>query len=104
MALIGLVRVGKDPDEVRAQRELLEPICPRIFEERASRRRLVRNRPELLAALAAIGDDDMLVVTRARCLAQRMDHGFEVLLDLVDHGVAVKVLSSVAAGEHTADS
>lgn len=104
MALIGLVRVGTDPQDVKLQRQALEPICSRIVEETASRRRLITNRPGLLAAVAEVGDGDALTVTRARSLSTSMVDGLETLLDLVDRGVAVKVLEGLVAGEHTGDS
>ena len=104
MALIGLIRVGTDPQDARLQRQALEPICSRIVEETASRRRLIKNRPGLLAAVAEVGDGDALTVTHARSLSTSMVDGLETLLDLVDRGVAVKVLKGLAAGEHTGDS
>lgn len=104
MTLIGLVRVGADPQDVRLQRQALEPICARIVEETASPRRLIKNRPGLLAAVAEVGDGDVLTVTRARSLSTSMVDGLETLLDLVDRGVAVKVLEGLVAGEHTGDS
>ena len=104
MARIGLLRIGDDPHDVRLQKEALAPLCSDIVEEPASRRRLVQNRPELLAALAKVGSDDMLVVTRTRSLAQHTDDGLAVLIDIVDRGITVKVLTGIAAGEYTRDS
>lgn len=101
MARIGPLRIGDDPDEVRLQREALTPLCSDIVEEPASRRQHVQNRPELLAALTMVGSDDMLVVSRARSLAQRTDDGLAVLIDVVDRGFTIKVLTGIAAGEHT---
>lgn len=48
----------------------MAPQCSDIIGELASRRRLVQNRPELLTALAKVGSDDMLGVSRARSLAR----------------------------------
>lgn len=104
MARIGLLRIGDDPDDVRLQREALTPLCSDVVEEPASRRRLVQNRPELLTALAKVGTDDMLVVTRARSLPQHTDDGLAVLIDIIDRGTSVKVLTGIAAGEHTRHS
>ncbi|MFB9667528.1 recombinase family protein [Glutamicibacter nicotianae] len=101
MARIGLLRIGDDPDDARLQREALAPHCSDIVGEPASRRRLVQNRPELLTALAKVGSDDMLVVSRARRLAQHTDDGLAVLIDIIDRGITVKVLNGIAAGEHT---
>ncbi|KSU67851.1 recombinase family protein [Arthrobacter sp. NIO-1057] len=104
MARIGLLRIGDDPDDVRLQREALTPLCSDIVEEPVSRRRRVQNRPELLTALTKVGPDDMLVVTRARSLAQHTDDGVGVLTDIVDRGITVKVLTGIAAGEFTRNS
>lgn len=101
MTLIGLVRVTGDAHDVDRQLELLNPICARVFEEKASRRRLIKNRPQLLAALDHLRPGDMLVVTTTKHLAQSMLEGLDVLNDLIEQGEAVKVLEGIAAGDHT---
>lgn len=101
MTLIGLVRVTGDARDVEQQHELLDPICAHVFEENASRRRLIKNRPQLLAALDHLRPGDMLVVKKAKHLAQNMIDGLDVLNDLFEQGVAVKVLEGIAAGDHT---
>lgn len=100
MALIGLVRVTGDARDVERQHEVLDPSCARVFEEESSRRRLIENRPQLLAALEQLGTGDRLVVTKVRHLAQSMVDGWEVLIDLVEHGVAVGVLEGSDAGDY----
>lgn len=100
VAFIGLVRVADDPRDVARQHHALDPICTRVFEETASRRRLIKNRPQLLAAMGYLGPDDVLVVTKANHLAQSMIDGFDVLNDLFERGIAVKVLEGIAAGDH----
>lgn len=100
MALIGLVRVTEDARDVERQHEVLDPICARVFEEETSRRRLIENRPQLLAALEQLGTGDRLVVTKVRHLAQSMVDGWEVLIDLVEHGFAVRVLEGSDAGDY----
>jgi DNA invertase Pin-like site-specific DNA recombinase len=101
VTLIGLVRVTGDARDVDRQHELLDPICAHVFEEKASRRRLIKNRPQLLAALDHLRPGDVLVVTRAKHLAQSMLEGLDVLNDLFEQGVAVKILEGMAAGDHT---
>ncbi|WP_245605955.1 recombinase family protein [Promicromonospora kroppenstedtii] len=101
VTLIGLVRVTGDARDVERQHELLGPICARVFEEKVSRRRLIKNRPQLLAALDHLRPGDMLVVTTAKHLAQSMLEGLDVLNDLIEQGVAVKILEGMAAGDHT---
>lgn len=100
MTLIGLVRVTGDTRDVTRQHHALDPICTRVFEETASRRRLIKNRPELLAALDYLGPDDVLVVMKASHLAQSMIDGLDVLNELFERGIAVKVLEGIAAGDH----
>jgi DNA invertase Pin-like site-specific DNA recombinase len=101
VTLIGLVRVTGDAWDVDRQHELLGPICARVLEEKASRRRLIKNRPQLLAALDHLRSGDMLVVTTAKHLAQSTTDGLDVLKSLIDQGVAVKILEGMAAGDHT---
>lgn len=100
MSLIGLVRVAGGARDVELQREALDPICARVFEEESSRRRLIERRPQLLAALEPLGAGDRLVVRNVRDLAQSMVDGWEVLIDLVEHGVTVRVLEGSDAGDY----
>lgn len=104
MAIIGLVRLTGDASEVEVQHDVLDPMCERVFEEAATRRRLTRTRPQLLAALNDLGHDDLLAVTKVRYLAQTSIDGLEVLTDLVDQGVPVRVLFGMAAGDHVEGS
>ena len=101
MTLIGLVRVTGDARDVDRQHELLGPICARVFEEQASRRCLIKNRPQLMAALDHLRPGAMLVVTKAKHLAQSTTDGLDVLNDLFEQGVVVKILEGMAAGDHT---
>lgn len=95
------MRVTDDARDVRRQHEALDPICGRVFEKRASRRRLVKNRPEPLVALNYLGPGDVLVVKGVDPLAQRLIEGPEVLNDLFERGNPFRVLEGVAVGEHT---
>jgi DNA invertase Pin-like site-specific DNA recombinase len=104
MALIGLARVTNDAGDVRRQYDVLDPICTRVFEETASRRRLVQNRPQLLAALDHLRPGDLLVVKKAKHLASSTIDGLDVLNDLVERGVTIRVLEGIAAGEHAGRS
>jgi len=104
MVSIGLVRLTGDAREAEVQHEALDPICSQVFEEASTRRRVIENRPELLAVLNDASSEDQIVVTKVRYLAQSMADGLEVLVDLVDRGVAVRVLGGAAAGEHSEPS
>ncbi|MFC8731185.1 recombinase family protein [Luteimicrobium sp. NPDC057192] len=104
MALIGLVRATNDAAETTAQHDALDPICTHVFKENASQRRVVENRPQLVTALRTVRPGDLLVVMKIRHLARTSLEGLEVLADLVDRGVAVKVLAGMAEGDHIEDS
>lgn len=101
MAIIGLVRLTGDAREAEVQHEALDPICSQVFEEASTQRRVIENRPGLLAVLNDASREDQIVVTKVRYLAQSMVDGLEVLVDLVDRGVAVRVLGGAAAGDHS---
>jgi DNA invertase Pin-like site-specific DNA recombinase len=101
VTLVGLVRVTDDAGDVARQHQAVDPICARVFEEAASRRRLIKNRPELLTALHCLGPDDALVIMTASHLVQSMIDGLDVLSDLFDRGITVRVLEGIAAGDHT---
>lgn len=104
MAIIGLVRLTGEAREAEIQHEALDPICSHVFEEASTRRREIENRPELLAVLSDASSEGQIVVTKVRYLAQSMADGLEVLVDLVDRGVAVRVLGGAAAGDHAEPS
>lgn len=91
MALIGLIRVSRDVHDVKRQRDALDFICARVFEEETSRRLLIKNRPELLATLDYLGPNDVLVVMKVNHLAQPMIDGLDVLNQLFEQAVVVKV-------------
>lgn len=101
MALIGLVRVSTDKQNTRRQREALEPICWKVFEEKTSGKLATADRPVLLAALEHVRPGDMLAVQEVDRLGRNLLEGLIVLNDLFQRGVAVKVLDGIAAGEHT---
>lgn len=98
--LIGLVRVTRDPRNVQEQHDAVDPMCAQVFEEESSRRRLLDSRPALLTVVEQLGTGDRLVVRKVRDLAQSMVDGWEVLIDLIEHGVAVRVLEGSDAGDY----
>ncbi|NHI16785.1 recombinase family protein [Microbacterium excoecariae] len=100
MTLIGLVRVTRDPLHVQEQHDAVGPMCARVFEEESSRRRLVGSRPTLLAVVEQLGTDDRLVVRKVRDLARSMVDGWELLIELLEHGIAVRVLEGSDAGDY----
>lgn len=101
MTLIGLVRVSTDKQNTRRQRDALEPICWKVFEEKISGRLATEDRPVLLEALSHIPPGGMLAVQEVDRLGRNLLEGLIVLNDLFQRGIAVKVLDGIAAGEHT---
>jgi DNA invertase Pin-like site-specific DNA recombinase len=101
VALIGLVRVSTDKQKTQRQHDALDPICLKVFEEKASGKLAADDRPALMDALSYIRDGDMLAVQEVDRLGRNLLEGLIVLNDLFQRGVAVKVLEGIAAGEHT---
>ncbi|GAA3169069.1 recombinase family protein [Nonomuraea salmonea] len=101
MALIGLVRVSTDKQNIQRQHDALDPSAGRFFEEKSSGKLVTDDRPALLNALAYIRDGDLLTVQEVDRLGRNLLEGLIVLNDLFQRGVGVKVLEGIAAGEHT---
>ncbi|MET9950139.1 recombinase family protein [Streptomyces sp. NPDC006339] len=101
MALVGLVRVSTDKQNVDRQHDALDPICVKVFEEKVSGKLAVDERPGLSAALDYLREGDMLTVQEVDRLGRDTLTGLMTLADLFERNVAVKVLEGVGAGEHT---
>ncbi len=101
MPLIGLIRVSTDKQNTQRQHDALDPICLKVFEEKISGKLATNDRPTLLEALSHVRDGDMLTVQEVDRLGRNLLEGLVVLNDLFQRGVAVKVLTGIAVGEHT---
>ncbi|MEV5619359.1 recombinase family protein [Streptomyces bacillaris] len=101
MALVGLVRVSTDKQNVDRQHDALDPICVKVFEEKVSGKLSVAERPGLSAALEYLRDGDMLCVQEVDRLGRDTLTGLMTLAELFQRNIAVKVLEGVGAGEHT---
>ncbi|MEU6048921.1 recombinase family protein [Streptomyces xanthochromogenes] len=101
MALVGLVRVSTDKQNVDRQHDALDPICIKVFEEKISGKLSVEERPGLSAALEYVRDGDMLCVQEVDRLGRDTLTGLMTLAGLFERNIAVKVLEGVGAGEHT---
>jgi DNA invertase Pin-like site-specific DNA recombinase len=100
MALVGLVRVSTDKQNVDRQHDALDPLCVKVFEEKVSGKLSVDERPGLSAALDYLRDGDMLAVQEVDRLGRDTLTGLMTLADLFKRDIAVKVLEGVGAGEH----
>lgn len=100
MALVGLVRVSTDKQNVQRQHDALDPICLKVFEEKISGKLSVAERPALTAAIEFMREGDMLCVQEVDRLGRSLLDGLIILNDLFERGIAVKVLEGIAAGEH----
>ncbi|WUH94576.1 recombinase family protein [Streptomyces sp. NBC_00433] len=101
MALVGLVRVSTDKQNIQRQHDALDPICLKVFEEKISGKLRTEDRPALMSAVEFIRQGDMLCVQEVDRLGRNLLEGLIVLNDLFERGIAVKVLEGIAAGEHT---
>ncbi|MGW2010823.1 recombinase family protein [Streptomyces nigrescens] len=101
MALVGLVRVSTDKQNVERQHDALDPICIKVFEEKISGKLATEERPALTAAIEYLREADMLCVQEVDRLGRNLLEGLLVLNDLFERGIAVKVLEGIGAGEHT---
>ena len=100
MALVGLVRVSTDKQNVDRQHDALDPICVKVFEEKVSGKLAVDERPGLSAALDYLREGDMLCVQEVDRLGRDTLTGLTTLAELFNRNVSVKVLEGVGAGEH----
>ena len=100
MALVGLVRVSTDKQNVDRQHDALDPICVKVFEEKVSGKLAVEDRPGLSAALEYLRDGDMLCVQEVDRLGRDTLTGLMTLAELFKRNISVKVLDGVGAGEH----
>lgn len=100
MALVGLVRVSTDKQNVDRQHDALDPICVKVFEEKVSGKLSVADRPGLSAALEYLREGDMLCVQEVDRLGRDTLTGLMTLAELFQRNIAVKVLDGVGAGEH----
>lgn len=98
MALVGLVRVRNDIADAARQHGLLNPLCGRVFEEPASRRSVIANRPELYDALTEMESGDELAVEQITSLGPDRVNAHIVLARLHDLGVPVRILTGYASG------
>jgi DNA invertase Pin-like site-specific DNA recombinase len=100
MALVGLVRVSTDKQNVDRQHDALDPLCVKVFEEKVSGKLAVDERPGLSAALDYLRDGDMLAVQEVDRLGRDTLTGLMTIAELFKRDIAVKVLEGVGAGEH----
>jgi len=98
--LAGLIRVSTDKQNTTRQRNALEPICWKVFEEKASGKLAAQDRPTLLEAISQVPPGGMLAVHEVDRLGRNLLEGLIVLNDLFQRGIAIKILAGIAAGEH----
>lgn len=91
--LIGYARVSTDEQNIAPQIDALESAgCQTIYEDRGVRGN-ARDRPGLEKAMAAVGDNDVLVVWKLDRLGRSLPHLIEVITGLNERGAGFKSLS-----------
>lgn len=102
MASVGYYRVSTDEQNTQRQVDALTAVgCVRMFGEKISGTLKVDDRPQLMAALDYLRDDDTLVVQEVDRLGRSMLDGLTTLSELFERGVRVQVLEGVGAGVYT---
>ncbi len=90
--LIGYARVSTMDQNPSLQMDALKAAgCERIFTENASG--LHRERPQLMAALDFLREDDTLVVWKLSRLARSLTQVIKTTADIGNRGIALKVLT-----------
>jgi DNA invertase Pin-like site-specific DNA recombinase len=93
MTVVGYARVSTDEQTVAQQRRALEAAgCQRIFQDEGISGSATR-RPGLDAALAAVGEGDVLVVWKLDRLGRSLPHLIEIVTGLGERGVAFRSLT-----------
>uniref|UniRef100_UPI00300845FD recombinase family protein n=1 Tax=Glycomyces sp. MUSA5-2 TaxID=2053002 RepID=UPI00300845FD len=96
-----LVRVSTDKQRTARQHDALQKAgCIKVFEEKASGKLKLADRPELQAAVDYLREGDLLCVQEADRFGRNLIDGLIVLEDLFSRGIPVKILEGIAAGEH----
>jgi DNA invertase Pin-like site-specific DNA recombinase len=96
MTLIGYARVSTGAQDLSLQLDALRAIkCTKIFEEHASGAKT--ERPELARTLAHLRAGDTLVVWKLDRLGRDLRHLVNVVHELTDRGIGLKVLTGQGA-------
>jgi DNA invertase Pin-like site-specific DNA recombinase len=98
MAIFGYARVSTDGQTLDAQIEALKAAgCTKVYQEKISGAR--SDRPQLAKAIAALGTDDVLMVTRLDRLARSTRDLLNILATIGEKGARFKSLA-----DHWADT
>lgn len=101
MALIGYGRVSTKDQDVQLQRDALtEAGCGKIFEEVMSGKSTA-NRPELARMLDYVRDGDTIVVWKLDRAARSARDLHNLVHDLNERGIGLRILTGAAAGLDT---
>ncbi len=92
MPVIGYARVSTTDQDLDVQLEALKQAgTERIYQEKVSG--VKKDRPELVAMLDYVRDEDTVIVTKLDRIARSTKHLLEIVDQLQDKGVSFKVLN-----------
>jgi len=92
MPVIGYARVSTTDQDLEVQLEALKQAgATRIYQEKVSG--VKKDRPELVAMLDYVRDEDTVIVTKLVRIARSTKHLLEIVDQLQDKGVSFKVLN-----------
>ncbi|WP_071460759.1 recombinase family protein [Bacillus massilinigeriensis] len=92
MTIYGYARVSTAGQDLEAQIQALKAEgCTEIYSEKFTGTQ--KDRPQLQALLAVLGEGDTLVVTKLDRIARSATQGSELVRELIDKGVRVNILN-----------
>jgi len=91
--ILGYVRVSSKDQNLERQLSVLEPICNKVIQEKASGKN-INDRPELLLLLSHLREGDTLITKSIDRLARNTKELLSLVDELVEKGITVRFLDN----------
>ncbi|MEK2485479.1 MULTISPECIES: recombinase family protein [Providencia] len=91
--IFGYVRVSSKDQNLERQLSVLEPICNKVIQEKASGKN-INDRPELLLLLSHLREGDTLITKSIDRLARNTKELLSLVDELVEKGITVRFLDN----------
>ena len=100
--LIGLARVSTDAQDAKLQQDALADAgCARIYEEKISTRKAIKDRPGLVAAIDYLRDGDTLAIWKLDRLGRSVKDVLIIADDLHERGIGLRILTGKLSGTYS---
>ena len=100
--LIGLARVSTDAQDAKLQQDALADAgCGRIYEEKISTRKAIKDRPGLVAAIDYLRDGDTLAIWKLDRLGRSVKDVLIIADDLHERGIGLRILTGKLSGTYS---